>query len=318
MWKLQRWQTGAAALASAFLMTACGGGEDKSAVLAPTPNPTPNPPVQQGAPALTGNVATDGLNWLNFRRSQLGVSVLARSTLIDSAAQNHSDYQRINNLVSHDEIEGKTGYTGVSAQQRLEHAGYTFSGGYAYGEVISASTSTSGVFLAEELITAIYHRFVIFEPRFKEIGSGSAANASGYNYFTTNFATTSGYGPGVAAGQLVTWPFDGQTGIVRNFMSDFESPDPVEDRNEVGYPVSVHANIESTLRVTSFTIKPRNGSNLNVKRLSSDSGDTHASDSVAAIVPLAALVRSTTYDVSFVGTVDGVPVSKTWSFTTEP
>lgn len=305
----QPWQTGAAALIAAGLLTACGGGGSSS-----NNNNTP-------AFTLAPIAATDGLNWLNTRRSQLGVPVLTRNTLIDKAAQNHSVYQGTNPPVSHDEVSGKTGFTGATVLERLNFVGYNFSGGYAYGEVISASTSTSGQFLAEELITAIYHRFVIFEPKFKEVGSGAVTDRSGYTYFTTNFASNNGFGPGIGIGQMVTWPTDGQTGITRNFMSDFESPDPVAGINEVGYPISVHSDIDVTIATTSFTVRPRGGANLNVKLLvpgNPPAGDTHTPTSAAAIVPLAPLTAATTYDVSFVGTVSGLPVSRNWSFTTKP
>ncbi|MFL6660012.1 MAG: CAP domain-containing protein, partial [Massilia sp.] len=236
--------------------------------------------------------------------------------LIDSAAQNHSDYQRINNTVAHEETPGKSGFTGVSPLERLAHVGYTFTGGYAYGEVISASSSASGQYLAEELITAIYHRFVIFEPKFKEIGAG-AANSNGYYYLTVNFTSNNGYPPGLGLGQVATWPVSGQTNVTRNFFSDFESPDPVDGANEVGYPVSVHADINVTLSVSSFTIRPHGGSDLSVKLLAPNS-DPHTPASAAAIVPLAVLGRNTTYDVSFAGAINGVPLTRTWSFTTAP
>ena len=313
---IQRWQHGTLALVTACLLAACGGGGGGSSS---APNPTLTTPVDPGAPALTNNIATDGLNWLNFRRSQLGVSVLTRSALIDSAAQHHSDYQKLNDTVVHDEVAGKAGFTGVTPLERLAYVGYTFSGSYAYGEVISASASSSGVYLAEELITAIYHRFVIFEPKFKEIGSGAAVRTSdNYAYFTTNFTSNNGYGPGIGAGQIVTWPVNGQTAVTRNFLSDFESPDPVAGQNEVGYPVSVHADINVLLKTTSFTIRPHGGANLNVKLLAASATDEHTPASAAAIVPLTVLAGSTTYDVSFTGTSNGTPVSKTWSFTTQP
>ena len=312
---IQRWQHGTLALVTACLLAACGGGGGGSSS---APNPTLTTPVDPGAPALTNNIATDGLNWLNFRRSQLGVSVLTRSALIDSAAQHHSDYQRLNDEVVHEEVAGKTGFTGVTPLERLAYVGYNFGGSYAYGEVISASASSSGVYLAEELITAIYHRFVIFEPTFKEIGAGFAVGAANYTYFTTNFTANNGFGPGIGAGKVVTWPVNGQTAVTRNFFSDFESPDPVSGQNEVGYPVSVHADIDVSLKTTSFTIRPRGGANMNVKLLAHSATDEHTPDSAAAIVPLAVLAGSTTYDVTFIGTIDGTPVSKTWSFTTGP
>ena len=65
--------------------------------------------------------------------------------------------------------------------------------------------------MAEELITAIYHRFVIFEPIFKELGSGAATTSAGYTYFTTDFAANNGYGAGISG--LVVWPYSGQVSV---------------------------------------------------------------------------------------------------------
>lgn len=319
---LQRWQSVTAAVFIACSLAACGGGGGgdsaaPGAVTPPPTDPTP-PPASPGAPALTGNIATDGLNWLNYRRSQTGIPVLTRNSVIDTAAARHSEYQRLNNIVTHDQEVGKPGFTGVTLYDRLNQAGYVVPGsGYFYGEVISASTSNSGVFLAEELITAIYHRFVIFEPRFKEIGAGSATAASGYTYFTTNFGANGGYGPGIGKGNLAPWPFNGQTNVTRNFLSDYESPDPVAGQNEVGYPVSVHADADVTLTVTSFSMRPRGGSDVNAKLLAK-ANDPYAPKSAVSIVPLSVLASNTVYDVTFVGTIDAVPITKTWSFTTKP
>jgi uncharacterized protein YkwD len=318
---LQRWQSTSAALLAALALAACGGGGSGGAAI-PTPViPTPvtpviPPPAEPGSPALTGNTATDGLNWLNFRRQQAGLSVLTRNSLIDAAAAGHSNYQRLN-TVTHVQEAGKPGFTGVNLLDRLQAVGYA-TPSYFYGEVISASNSTSGTYLAEELITAIYHRFAIFEPRFKEIGAGTATNSSGYTIFTNNFAANNGYGPGIGRGNIVTWPGDGKTGILTNFFSDYEAPDPVDGVNEVGYPISVHADADVTLTVTGFSMKPRGGANLAVKLLSfaADPGKT-TTRSAAAIVPLAVLAAATVHDVTFSGTADGVAITKSWSFTTK-
>jgi hypothetical protein len=218
--------------------------------------------------------------------------------------------------VSHDEIPGKPGFTGVGPQERLAAAGYTFaSGNRAYGEVISASTNGTGFGMAEELITAIYHRFAIFEPQFKEIGTGSAITGAGYTYFTSDFTANNGFGPGIGRGVLVNWPYDGQTQVTRNFFSDSEAPDPVAGMNEVGYPVSVQGDITAVLTVQTFTIQPRGGMPLDV-RLLQHATDPETPDSAAAIIPLAPLRAGTTYDVTFVGSADAIPVTKRWAFTT--
>lgn len=267
---------------------------------------------------MTGDVATDGLNWLNFRRQQAGLRVLSRNGLIDNATVAHSNYQRLNE-VTHVQVVGKPGFTGASLFDRLQQSGYANASSYFYGEVISASTSTSGVYLAEELITAIYHRFAILEPRFKEIGAGALADSRGYNVLTVNLTANGGYGAGIGPANLVTWPANGQTGVQTNFLSNFEVPDPVPDLNEVGYPVSVHADADVRLTVSSFTMRARGGADLNVRLLSADTDSKNMSTRAAiSIVPLAVLSPGTTYDVTFAGTSNGLPLNKSWSFTTRP
>jgi len=309
----------ALACTAAWALVACGGGGGGGG--AGTPNVTPSTGFSgqdASAPTATNNIATDGLNWINYRRGQIGMPALARNSVIDAAAQGHSDYQRTNNVVTHDQATGKTGYTGARLQDRLTSAGYVFGQPNAIGEVISATSKGNGFYMAEELITAIYHRFVIFEPVFKEIGAGAATTSANYSYFTADFVSNNGYGTGISAGTIVTWPFNGQTQVTPTFNSDYEEPDPVPDRSVVGYPVSVHTNLTRTLTVQSFTMRAH-GANTDLEtRLLAFGKDSNTSTkSAAAIVPLAQLASGTTYDVSFSGAVDGVPISRNWSFTTK-
>lgn len=310
------WNMRLTALLMAGLLSACGGGHDTSpegAVQPPAPS-TPVPP-QPGSPTATGDTATDGFAWFNYRRAQVGLSTLSRNARIDQAALGHSTYLRLNNTVSHEQKVGNPGYTGQELKDRLAAAGYTLVGTRAYGEVISAAGDRSGFYHAEELIAAIYHRFVIFEPLFREMGTGAATGNNNYTYFTADMAANNGYGPGVGRGNIVTYPANNQTAVPVNFMSDSESPDPVPNLNEVGYPISVHADNTSRIVVNAFTVRPRGGADLTT-RLLSKAADPETPDSGAAIVPLARLTAGTTYDVSFNGTVDGTAVTRTWSFTT--
>jgi uncharacterized protein YkwD len=302
-------------MAAALAACGGGGGSDGTSSSANVAQGTPaTATAEPGAPAASGDTAADGFAWFNYRRTQIGLAPLARNGLIDAAAVGHSNYLRLNNTVSHDQVGGKPGFTGAALGNRLAAAGYTPAGQYAYGEVISAAGDRAGFFHAEELIAAIYHRFLVFEPVFREMGVG-AATTTNYTYFTADLAASNGYGPGVARGSVAVYPASGQTAVPVNFMSDSESPDPVPNLNEVGYPVSVHANISSVLKVTSFTIRPRGGSDLPV-RLLANAVDTHTPEAAAAIVPLARLAAGTTYDVAFSGSVDSVAVTRNWSFTT--
>jgi len=326
MSRLHRARQIALACTAAWALVACGGGGggdtgnaggstgSGGSVNPPSPGtPAPDP----AAPVATNNIATDGFNWINYRRGQVAMSTLTRNSIIDTAAQGHSDYQRINNTVTHVQTAGKTGFTGASLQNRLENAGYRFTTPNAIGEVISATTGGTGFNMAEELITAIYHRFVIFEPVFREIGTGAATASNNYSYFTADFVTNGSYGAGLPAGTLATWPFNGQTQVTPDFNSDYEEPDPVPNASVVGYPVSVHTNLTSTLTVQSFSIRARGTSTDLPTRLLAQGQDANTTTrSAVAIVPLSRLASATTYDVSFSGTIDGTPVTRAWSFTT--
>lgn len=311
------------AFLAALVLAACGGGANDISTLSPSAaSAATNEP---SAPQATGDTATDGFIWFNFRRSQLGLAAMTRNDKIDIAALGHSNYQKVNNVITHEQTQGNAGFTGVEVSNRLTAAGYTLPhDNYAYGEVISSTSSTSGFKAAEDLIAAIYHRFLVFEPMFKEAGAGAATVPGGSTYLTSDFASI-GLDAGLANGSVVTYPFSGQQRVPTNFFSDNESPDPVPSKNEVGYPISVHANIVSTVLVDSFTVRARGGADVPVQLLIGVANpktpavpvDTHASPSAAAIIPLDPLARGTTYDVQFSGTVDGVPVNRSWSFTTQ-
>ena len=310
-----RWKYWITALLSAALLSACGGGDSGDKTSLNTSTQAGQLTQEPGAPVLSNNIATDGFNWINYRRSQVGLTPLVRNSLIDNAALGHSNYLNSNSVVVHNQIKGKPGFTGETLYDRLTASGYGVTS--VWGEVIAGVASNSGFYMAENLITAVYHRFLIFEPIFKEGGAGAAVNNSGYAYFTTDLAGNSRYGPGLPAGQIVSYPFSGQTKVATSFSSNEEEPDPVPNQDVVGYPISVHANFDATLSVTAFTVRQRGaGADLTVRLLSKETDAVNTSRSVAAIIPLAPLLAATTYDVSFIGKVNGADVTRSWSFTT--
>ncbi|MDO8069857.1 CAP domain-containing protein [Janthinobacterium sp. SUN206] len=310
-----RWKYWIPALLSAALLSACGGGDNGGKTSLNTSPQAGQLTQEPGAPVLSNNIATDGFNWINYRRSQIGLAPLVRNSQIDNAALGHSNYLNSNNVVVHNQVKGKPGFTGETLYDRLTASGYGVTS--VWGEVIAGMATNSGFYMAENLITAVYHRFLIFEPVFKEGGAGAAVNNSGYAYFTTDLAGNSRYGPGLPAGQIVSYPFDGQTKVATSFASNEEEPDPVPNQDVVGYPISVHANFDATLSVTAFTVRQRGaGADLAVRLLSKETDAVNTSRSVAAIIPLAPLLAATTYDVSFIGKVNGASVTRSWSFTT--
>jgi len=323
------------ALLAALLLSACGGGDSNDSARASASSAN----VQQS------QVAADGFARFNYWRSQLGLQTLGRNSELDVAAQNHSSYQALNDQITHNEVEGKPGFTGVcliynardpncdpAQVTRLQAAHYSLQSSttYAAGEVISQTPYTDGAAAADELIAAIYHRFVIFEPMFQEGGAGAATSASGRTYFTTDFAAKSidpndaaDPNPGLGCGNTVVYPMQGQKGIPVSFSSASENPRPVPaPRDIVGYPVSIHGDIIYSITVASFSIQPHGGAPLEVQDLW-PGVDPETEKSVAAIVPLEPLQPETTYDVHFIGkpgcTVNGVQptIDRSWSFTTQ-
>jgi uncharacterized protein YkwD len=293
------------------LLTACGGGSDHNTPAASSALPGAQA-LEAGAPQATGNTATDTYNWFNFRRRQAGAPSVARNEALDLAAQGHSNYQQQNVVITHDQRAGNPGFTGATLPDRLKAVGYSFT---RAGEVLVATGNPQGGAPAEALLAAIFHRFIVLEPRFRDVGVGAATVPDGYTYVTADFAAN-GLAPALPPGSVIVYPFAGQQRIATTFYSDREAPDPVPDRDAVGYPVSVQAGLDSTLVVDSFTIAPH-GLALLAVQLLTNALNSEVPNSAAAIIPLEILAPATTYDVQFVGSADGRPVSQSWSFTTQ-
>ncbi|MFN3534522.1 MAG: CAP domain-containing protein, partial [Desulfatiglandales bacterium] len=105
------------------------------------------------------------LERINYHRELAGLPKVSLNEKLSSAAQAHADYLNINGYVGHDEDPGEEGFTGQYAQNRAEHFGYDWG---SVGEVISFGyTASDGV---DALMAAIYHRFIILNPDFLEVG----------------------------------------------------------------------------------------------------------------------------------------------------
>lgn len=337
-------------LSTSLLAVSCGGGGgDNSAGNPVSPSSQNGTQQEAGAPTATGNTASDGFAWINYRRAGAGLTTLALSSEIARAAQNHSDYQRINgpfseegssgsSPITHSETIGMPGYTGASAcPDRIAATGFAFNSqdGYGCGEVISAMSVSSGFTAAEELIAAIYHRFIIFQPSFREAGAGSAQSSDGrYTIFTQNFAVRGSFA-GLGNGNVAVYPYSGQTLVPTSFDHSTELPDPLPPAMfpeyvnvSVGYPVSVHTDLDQRIAVTRFTLRRQSDATLLSTRLLSAATDAETQPFSAAIVPFQQLSPNTAYVAEFSGTVScdqsyrvepcppPTAVNRTWTFTT--
>ncbi len=294
----------------AMLLSACGGHEHPADLDAAQLTA-----AEAGAPTATGDVAADGIVWINYRRAQAGLSALRRDPQLDLAASRHSNYQQLNDVITHDEASGKPGFIAATASDRLRAADFPLlATAFADGEVIAATGMPDGFASVEGLLGAIYHRYVVLEPMFNAAGAGAAHRNGGYFWLTMNLVGIKGSG-GLAKGNIVVWPLPSQTNVRTNFFSDQETPDPVPQADEVGYPVSVHANLNAVLRVDRFTLTDPDGQSIAVRRLDASS-DRDTPPSASAIIPLQPLRSGVSYSASFAGRVDDQPVDRRWTFTT--
>ncbi len=238
----------------------------------------------------------------------------APALTLDRAATAHAAYQQRHQQTTHDEVAGNAGFTGRHATDRLLAAGVVREEVAADGELIAATRAADGFAVAEALLTAIYHRYLLLEPVFDAAGAGAAGTEGGKHWLTIHLMLSARNAP-LSPSTLAVWPAPGQSDVRPVFFSDQESPDPIPDRDAVGYPVSVHAPLGAVLSVQEFIVHSPTGAAVPVRVLSAES-DSATPPSAAAVIPLAPLESSASYAVRFRGTLNGQSVQRTWSFAT--
>lgn len=329
------------AISFLLMLSACGGsGSIPSKAV--TPLDVPKPPVL--APGvLPGNlqvnvtpppatVSADVLgafNALNDFRASVGLGRLNYSPELSVAAKNHQDYQLKNYLSPtysfHFEDPLGAGFTGVSPIDRARFAGYT-TNNYVTEDGVGAFTGKGGV---QALIDTIYHRSSMAGQDYRDVGfswftttrilrDGSKL-IDGSLLFDIGYKTT----PQRNASDFYwVYPTSDQVNVNLSMCGETPFPFPEIDRSKgcdlIGYPVSFIAEKSQTLVVTKFTIKiAGTTNNLDAWLLTQNTDpNKYLPANEAYLTPKGAMKPNTTYEVSFVGTINGKAVSKDWKFTT--
>jgi Ca2+-binding RTX toxin-like protein len=138
--------------------------------------------------------------------------VLAGNDSLATGADNHSKWMLGNDVFSHFETAGSSGFTGVQPGDRMTHAGYTFSGSWANGENIAVRGTSAAITTAmqnqfildqhEDLFVDATepgrgHRINILNGNFEEVGIGqqigtftSGGKTFNSSMITQDFATS--------------------------------------------------------------------------------------------------------------------------------
>jgi uncharacterized protein YkwD len=344
--RIKPWTLILALTTATLLATACGGSSDAPPARPPGPSAPQEllarvEPPRGTANPTQANYANPELkaafDRLNEMRLRAGLGALAQSTQLDQAAQQHSEYQGLNILTTHDEVSGRPGFHGASVFDRINAAGYGDFGDAT--EVIAptllGTTRPSPAQSVDLLMGTPLHRAAILRPQYADVGVGLAGNARS-SYLTIDLAHTPTNIQGAPDDanikeHLIVWPV-GNAGDMPTVMH-CEDPNPIKengdsrfcsDRSPAGYAASVQVNNSawrSISTIIQFEMREKaTGTLVDTKLLASSQ---HAADptlailmgipeyrvpdgyyengAFAAILPKAPLKRNTEYEVTFVG-----------------
>ena len=325
-------------------LTACGGGGSSGSTspapapvtVAPAPTPAPAPAYATRLPVTSVPTPTyaaasfqlAAFNRINSIRSGLGLGMFAQNSIIDAAAQAHANYEKTNGPgnSAHLETTGLAGFTGATPGDRMSAAGYSAT--YWAEDIDFVSNGATAV---DELVDAVYHRIPLLSLKSKDIGVGflqTSPNQSDPTFNTYVNVLDLGFigtGQGAPALTTVVWPADASTTTSTSMPAESPRPGTPGTSGVFGYPVSISTDEDRTLTVTTFTLTDTTGASVSCNLLSYSAVGTTAADpelvalnakSFVALVPRDPLKSASTYTVQFVGTLDGVAYSRTWSFKT--
>ncbi|WP_179106956.1 CAP domain-containing protein [Variovorax sp. KK3] len=268
---------------------------------------------------------------INAERERCGFGLVAQSAQLDSAAQAHADWQILNSDLSHAEVPGTPGFTGVDLLDRASAAGYVAGG---VGEEISSlyysgSVAGTGVFGVRALLALPYHQLGMLAG-YRDIGIalrgsdqlGTTPSKGPRTVQQFNLGYTSSSGPQEpASDEVLTYPCEGTRGVFYEITN--ETPNPVPGRDlrtrplGPGMVVAVRSGqvlVISSARMTTLS----NRAPVSLRAPLTKDTDPHAvlASHQAVLIPDASLLANTTYEVSIAGTNDGAAFKRSFTFAT--
>lgn len=313
---------------------------------------TPTPVVASTGTLITSvSVATyadnslqqSAFNTLNLVRKNAGAGLVSQNAALDTSAGAHAKYLTTNiatafTVDAHTEDQSKPDFYEATVGLRMTKAG--FSAGSYWTEVIGGTgASRRGSDCVLGLLGTVYHAAALLSQS-TNVGIGFGTDTANAPMCVADLGShsTESYPQVAPSGQIVSYPYDGQTGLFYSFDIAFEVPRPpvaLFPNPTSGTPVYVNIRnadfvnykAAGTLNavVTKFEMKDASG-NLIPAGILSNSGisgsglsltaDSNLAEGVAMLVPLSPLVKGGTYTVTFTATLKagGDPLTKTWRF----
>ncbi|WP_455289544.1 CAP domain-containing protein [Cupriavidus necator] len=329
------------ATAMTLALAACGGGGggdggSKNPTTPPTTPTTPQEPTSvppaTSVPASTypsGDQRLEAYDSLNAIRLKLGVGTLKQDAVLDTAADMHLNYMKLNGQVTHLEAADKAGFTGATPYDQVVAAGG--SKGQWIGQVAAGAGGIDGKDCADGFRRTVYHLQGITSNQ-ETVGIAVHDNYCVINFGVVTGAKGGGYGLAqwggqqMAANAMAYYPADNDV-VLGTFTPASESPNPAPDLAFAGHPVMFRVPApEGTdvLTVTSFTLAGPGGASVPARVLvpskakpssvASSIEDANLYAGVVFLLPTQQLAAGT-YTATFSGARNGSAISRSWSFT---
>jgi hypothetical protein len=251
--------------------------------------------------------ATAALAAIDSVRTKMGMAAINCDNKIQHAAINHAKYQGLNNVMTHQEVAGKQGFTGVNFWDRMKYTGFA---GSAMNEVISGGGG--GTAVVNQFMNSVYHRVPFVSFQAKSYGFGNYISGATNKYGTIDFASG---GSAPSPTTTVVWPSVNATGVPKSFSCNTESPNPCNaGQTVVGSPISLTGGSDLTITSTKIVKKGTATGLAHLVRTNSFSG--YIPKTQVYLIPNAPFAAATSYTATVTGSLNGSAFTKTWSFTT--
>jgi hypothetical protein len=266
---------------------------------------------------LTGLTAnqTEAQQIVSQTRAAMGSPCATMVAALNTSSTKHCAYYaaNLNNATciadAHVEVSTCTDYVAAQFNDRETAAGYTGS-----PDAEDMAFEDNGTQALDEWINSVWHRTPILDPWTRDYGYGSAT-----------MCDTMDFGVGASAPDdlIITYPYDGQTGVPTSFNGAEEGPTPPvpPDGWPSGYPVHVYIsglNAEPTVTttVTTHEFSVVGGAQLAHQWITPSTPNAVLFDSVV-LYGNDPLTANTTYLVHVAGTRSGAAFDVNVTFTTQ-
>ncbi|MGF6774097.1 hypothetical protein P3T18_006611 [Paraburkholderia sp. GAS199] len=293
------------------------GCATKVARVEPTAAHYDGPPVRlhpAPGPANTIVVGTENaLGYVNARRQEAGLPLIAVDADIAAAAADHARYLDLNRVGTHEETAGKPGFTGIDVFTRVRlHANAD-----GASEVLAVFGGSGPADTPiEDIFASPYHRGAIL---FDWARAGEASIVGSSSVTVVDFADVA---PALTDTELVAWPYDGQRHVPTMWI-DNEQPDPMgadgRYRGQVlGFPITLSGGPNAHIELLGVDLRDQRGKKVPCKIAPLTVAD--AARNTAVCTPYEPLRTGTHYTIHALGRVTQLgkiaPFDLVWGFST--